>query len=87
MRANVDVTIGSGPGAVTFGNARRLGFIIGPGLERALRQALILGGNDWSTLIATPLSTGIYLGAFGLIVLFWLFTRARPLIPQGERAA
>lgn len=55
-----------------------LGFIVGPGLEQSLRQALMLGRNDWTHLVASPLALGIYLGTLGILAGFWLLTRARP---------
>ncbi len=48
-----------------------LGFILGPGLESALRQSLILGQNDWLYLLQSPLAAGIYLaGGCGMLLLF-----------------
>jgi len=54
-----------------------LGFIVGPGLEESLRQALMLGRNDWTHLVTSPLALGIYLGTVALLIGFWLFTRSR----------
>ncbi|MFN3890512.1 MAG: 3-deoxy-8-phosphooctulonate synthase [Beijerinckiaceae bacterium] len=42
--ANPDVTIGSGPGAVTFGNQRRLAFIAGPCALESRAHALKMAG-------------------------------------------
>lgn len=46
-----------------------LGFIIGPSTERALRQALLLGSNDWSVLFSTPLAIGFYVATIVFIIL------------------
>lgn len=61
-----------------------LGFIVGPGLEESLRQALMLGRNDWSHLVTSPLALGIYGGTIGLLVIFRLLTRARRTPAKGE---
>nr|WP_240457934.1 tripartite tricarboxylate transporter permease [Halomonas socia] len=37
-----------------------LGFIIGPGMERSLRQALLLNGEDWTRLLDSPIALGFY---------------------------
>jgi 2-dehydro-3-deoxyphosphooctonate aldolase (KDO 8-P synthase) len=44
IAANPDVTIGAGPGAVTFGNARKLAFIIGPCALESRAHALKMAG-------------------------------------------
>ena len=52
--------------------ALALGFILGPGLERALRQAMLLGHNDWMYLLQTQLAVGIYVtGALVVTLFFW----------------
>ncbi len=60
-----------------------LGFIVGPGLEQSLRQALMLGRNDWTHLVQSPIAIGIYLGTLAILVGFWLLTRARPESADG----
>jgi putative tricarboxylic transport membrane protein len=52
-----------------------LGFILGPGLERALRQSLMLGQNDWVYLLQSPLAVGIYLSGAAVMALFFWATR------------
>lgn len=47
-----------------------LGFILGPGLERALRQSLILGHNDWSYLFLSPTAASIYIVGLVAMILF-----------------
>lgn len=59
-----------------------LGFIVGPGLEESLRQALMLNRNDWTQLFVSPLALGIYGGTIFLLFLFWLFTRTNR--PESE---
>ncbi|ATX64519.1 tripartite tricarboxylate transporter permease [Roseinatronobacter bogoriensis] len=61
-----------------------LGFIVGPGLEESLRQALMLGRNDWTHLVKSPLALGIYFGTFALLLLFWLLTRKRNVLTKEE---
>lgn len=56
--------------------ALALGFILGPGFERALRQALMLGQNDWSYLLQSPIALAIYAtGAFVMALFFWATLR------------
>lgn len=58
-----------------------LGFIVGPGLEESLRQALMLNRNDWTQLVMSPLALGIYGGTILLLIAFWLFTRkSKPIV-------
>ncbi len=38
-----------------------LGFIVGPGAERALRQALLIGQGSWLSLLRSPIAIGFYL--------------------------
>jgi putative tricarboxylic transport membrane protein len=52
-----------------------LGFILGPGLERALRQSLILGFNEPQYFVGSPIAAGIYLVAVGVLALFFWVTR------------
>jgi len=37
-----------------------LAFIIGPGAERSLRQALLIGQGEWSSLLKSPIAIGFY---------------------------
>ncbi len=37
-----------------------LGFIVGPGAEKALRQALLMGRGDWMFLLKSPIALGFY---------------------------
>ena len=37
-----------------------LAYIIGPGAEKSLRQALLIGGGDWSVLLKSPIAIGFY---------------------------
>ena len=46
-----------------------LGYIIGPGAERALRQALLMGGGDWSVLFSRPIAIGLYAATAMLLLL------------------
>ncbi len=52
-----------------------LGFILGPGMERALRQAMILGREDWTYLFQTPLALAIYATGAAVMMLFFWATR------------
>lgn len=47
-----------------------LGFILGPGLERALRQSLILGRNEPEYLLQSPAALSIYVSGTLLFILF-----------------
>ena len=49
-----------------------LGFILGPMMEENLRRALLLSRGDWSTFINRPLSAGLLVAAFLLIVVVML---------------
>ena len=51
-----------------------LGFIVGPGAERALRQALLIGQGSWLSLLQSPIAIGFY-----LICLFSLYLIHRSL--------
>lgn len=53
-----------------------LGFILGPGLERALRQSLILGRNEPEYLLQSPAALAIY-GTGAFVVFLFLRTRGR----------
>lgn len=37
-----------------------LGFIVGPGAEKALRQALLMGRGEWTFLFKSPIALGFY---------------------------
>jgi putative tricarboxylic transport membrane protein len=37
-----------------------LGFIVGPGAEKALRQALLMGRGEWSFLLKSPIALSFY---------------------------
>src|SRR4249920_2599336 len=45
-----------------------LGYILGPMMEENLRRALLLSRGDWSTFVTRPLSAGLLLAAFAMIV-------------------
>jgi TctA family transporter len=49
-----------------------LGFILGPMMEENLRRALLLSRGDWTTFITRPLSAGLLLAAFAMIVVVML---------------
>jgi putative tricarboxylic transport membrane protein len=46
-----------------------LGFIIGPGTERSLRQALLLGHGNPMHLFSSPIAVGLYLASAAFILL------------------
>ena len=46
-----------------------LGFILGPLMEENLRRALLLSRGDWSTFVTRPLSLGLLVAAFLLVVI------------------
>lgn len=52
-----------------------LGFILGPGLERALRQSLILGFNEPGYFFSGPIALSIYAIAATLLLVFVLVAR------------
>lgn len=54
-----------------------LGFIVGPGAERALRQALLIGGGDWTHLVSSPIAIGLYTTAALMIFVFTWVLRER----------
>ena len=60
-----------------------LGFIVGPGLERSLRQALMLGRNDVAHLVSSPLAIGLYLGGIVLLAVFWWSFRQKNTAGSG----
>ncbi|ACB34570.1 protein of unknown function DUF112 transmembrane [Leptothrix cholodnii SP-6] len=49
-----------------------LGFILGPMMEENLRRALLLSRGDWSTFLTRPLSAGLLVAAFLMIVVVML---------------
>jgi TctA family transporter len=49
-----------------------LGFILGPMMEENLRRALLLSRGDWSTFMTRPLSAGLLIAAFLMIVVVML---------------
>jgi TctA family transporter len=49
-----------------------LGFILGPMMEENLRRALLLSRGDWTTFATRPLSAGLLVAAFALIVVVTL---------------
>lgn len=55
-----------------------LGFILGPGLERALRQSLILGHNDLAYLVASPAAIAIYAASAAMLILLFRAQSTRP---------
>jgi len=52
-----------------------LGFILGPGLERALRQSLILGFNEPQYFFGSTIAISIYAVAIAVVLLFVWITR------------
>ncbi|MBE0550036.1 MAG: tripartite tricarboxylate transporter permease [Rubrivivax sp.] len=51
-----------------------LGFILGPMMEENLRRALLLSRGDWGTFFTRPLSAGLLIAAFLMIVVVMLPT-------------
>ncbi|MFY7866687.1 tripartite tricarboxylate transporter permease [Roseateles sp.] len=49
-----------------------LGFILGPMMEENLRRALLLSRGDWGTFMSRPLSAGLLIAAFLMIVVVML---------------
>ena len=49
-----------------------LGFILGPMMEENLRRALLLSRGDWTTFMTRPLSAGLLLAAFLMVVVVML---------------
>jgi len=49
-----------------------LGFILGPMMEENLRRALLLSRGDWSTFMTRPLSAGLLIAAFLMVVIVML---------------
>jgi TctA family transporter len=49
-----------------------LGFILGPMMEENLRRALLLSRGDWTTFATRPLSAGLLVAAFLMIVVVML---------------
>lgn len=60
-----------------------LGYIIGPGAERSLRQALLLGKGDWIFLLKSPIAIFLYIASFAFI-LFVHVTSRKKHIPGDE---
>ena len=50
-----------------------LAYIIGPGAEKALRQALLIGAGEWSILLKSPIAIGFYLITIVIIILYSKF--------------
>jgi len=49
-----------------------LGFILGPMMEENLRRALLLSRGDWGTFMSRPLSAGLLIAAFLMVVVVML---------------
>jgi TctA family transporter len=49
-----------------------LGFILGPMMEENLRRALLLSRGDWSVFMTRPLSAGLLIAAFLMVVVVML---------------
>ena len=49
-----------------------LGYILGPMMEENLRRALLLSRGDWGTFMTRPLSAGLLIAAFLMIVVVML---------------
>jgi len=49
-----------------------LGFILGPMMEENLRRALLLSRGDWSTFMTRPLSAGLLIASFLMVVVVML---------------
>ncbi|MEY2893674.1 MAG: hypothetical protein RJA98_3582 [Pseudomonadota bacterium] len=49
-----------------------LGFILGPMMEENLRRALLLSRGDWTTFMTRPLSAGLLIASFLMIVVVML---------------
>jgi len=49
-----------------------LGFILGPMMEENLRRALLLSRGDWTTFMSRPLSAGLLIASFLMIVVVML---------------
>jgi putative tricarboxylic transport membrane protein len=60
-----------------------LAVILAPKMEQSLRQALLLGGGDWSTLVTRPISLAFLLAGALVLVLDGLSKtrRRRALVP------
>ncbi len=54
-----------------------LGFIVAPGAERALRQALLIGRGEWTSLLSSPIAIGLYATAAIMIITFTFILRER----------
>lgn len=54
-----------------------LGYIIGPGMERALRQALIIGGEDRFFLFKSSIAIGLYVATIIFLVLVNIIFRKK----------
>lgn len=52
-----------------------LAFIIGPGMEKALRQALLIGGGEWIVLLKNPIAIGFYAISVVSIILLTRFQK------------
>jgi len=50
-----------------------LAYIIGPGAEKALRQALLIGAGEWSILLKSPIAIGFFLISIVIIILYSKF--------------
>ena len=58
-----------------------IGVILGPRIERQLRQSLQLGGGDWASLFHEPVAVVVYVCMVALVavpLLLKLFHRKEP---------
>jgi putative tricarboxylic transport membrane protein len=53
-----------------------LGLLLGGDMERNLRRAMSISDGDWSILIASPISVGLYIVTVAFLMLsVWLAVR------------
>lgn len=54
-----------------------LAYIIGPGAERSLRQALLIGRGDWISLLKSPIAIGFYVVSIISLVILVKYDKSR----------
>jgi len=63
-----------------------LGYLIGPGTERSLSQALLIGKKNWSFLLQSPVAIGFYVATLGFLLYVWISGERKKTVSKMEES-
>ena len=64
-----------------------LGYLIGPATERALRQALLMGGGSIKVLFQRPIAIGFYVATIAFIfIIYYTFNKNKEVLDKGAHS-